>query len=170
GPLAGFAMLLLPLIAGISMSKVVPGIVERGELVFGTPLIIQGMERIQFPGVPAGDIYLHPVARAAWVGLLATALNLFPIGQLDGGHILYALLGERTKYLSWVLVAALVPMGHFLAFSWYVWAVILFFFGMRHPSVVGPNLSSPGRKWLALIAFVILVLCFTPAPISPLVN
>jgi membrane-associated protease RseP (regulator of RpoE activity) len=167
GPLAGFVALLLPLIAGISLSKVVPGVVGKGELIFGIPLLVHLIQLVQFPGVPAGDIYLHPVARAAWVGLLATALNLLPIGQLDGGHILYALFGERTKYLSWFLVGALVPMGYFLATSWLIWAGLLFFFGMRHPSVVGPNLRTPGRKWLALVALIILILCFTPSPIRP---
>ena len=83
--------------------------------------------------MPPENIYLHPVARAAWVGLLATALNLLPIGQLDGGHILYSFLGERTKYLSRLFVFILVPMGVFVAYSWLVWAALLFFFGMRHP-------------------------------------
>src|SRR6185369_2771341 len=96
GPLAGFVALVSPLIAGVALSKVVPGIGLRGDLTFGTPLAIQIVEWIRFPGVPVADIYLHPVARAAWVGLLATALNLLPIGQLDGGHIVYAFLGERT--------------------------------------------------------------------------
>lgn len=166
GPLAGFAALLLPLIAGISLSKVVPGIVARGDLVFGTPLLFHLIERLQFPGVATGNLYLHPVARAAWVGVLATALNLLPIGQLDGGHILYALLGERTKYLSWMFVAILIPMGYFYAHSWWVWAVLLFFFGMRHPRIVDPNPIGGLRTWLAVLALIILVLSFTPAPVN----
>ena len=113
GPLAGFVALVSPLMAGVALSKVVPGIGHSGDLVFGTPLILRMMEWVRFPGVPLDDIYLHPVARAAWVGLLATALNLLPIGQLDGGHILYAFLGERTKYLSRLFIFVLVLMGDF---------------------------------------------------------
>lgn len=81
GPLAGFAVLLPPLVCGLAFSKVIPGIATRGELIFGTPGIIRIFEVLMFPGIPSADICLHPVARAAWVGLLATALNLLPISH-----------------------------------------------------------------------------------------
>ena len=165
GPLAGFVALVSPLIAGIALSKVVPGIGHSGDLVFGTPLILRMMEWVRFPGVPAGDIYLHPVARAAWVGLLATALNLLPIGQLDGGHILYAFLGERTRYLSRLFIFILVLMGSFITYSWLVWAALLFFFGMRHPAIVDPNPLGRLRTRLAVAALAIFVLSFTAAPV-----
>ena len=96
---------------------------------------------------------------------MATALNLLPIGQLDGGHILYTFLGERMKYFSWFLVAVFVPMGFYFAYSWLFWAAVLFFFGMKHPSLVDPTPIGPGRTKLALLALFILVLCFTPSPI-----
>jgi membrane-associated protease RseP (regulator of RpoE activity) len=166
GPLAGFVALLSPLVAGVALSKVVPGIGHSGDLVFGTPLIVRMMEWVRFPGVPVGDIYLHPVARAAWVGLLATALNLLPIGQLDGGHILYAFLGERTRYLSRAFILILVLLGFFFAYSWLVWAALLFFFGMRHPIIVDPNPLGGVRTRLALAALAILILSFTAAPVS----
>jgi len=166
GPLAGFIALLSPLIAGVALSKVVPGIGHSGELVFGTPLILRLMEWVRFPGVPVGDIYLHPVARAAWVGLLATALNLLPIGQLDGGHILYAFLGERTRYLSRLFILILVVMGAFIAYSWLLWAALLFFFGMRHPAIIDPNPLGRFRTRLAVVALAILILSFTAAPVS----
>lgn len=165
GPLAGFAALLLPLVAGVSMSKVVPGIAAAGDLEFGTPLIFRLVQAALFPGVAAADLYLHPVARAAWVGVLATALNLLPIGQLDGGHILYALAGDRAKYVSWAFIATLLPMGYFFAPSWFVWAALLVFFGMRHPRIADPIPVGPARTRLAVLAFVILALSFTPAPI-----
>jgi membrane-associated protease RseP (regulator of RpoE activity) len=173
GPLAGFAMLLLPLIAGVSMSKVVHGIGSHGELVFGTPLIVRLFEWIIFPGVPVGDIYLHPVARAAWVGLLATALNLLPIGQLDGGHVLYAFLGERTRIWSRFAIAILAVLGLFQLFTsaykmgymWIFWALFLLIFGMRHPAIVDPSPVGRTRTWLGLLALVIFILSFTAAPI-----
>ena len=166
GPLAGFVALLAPLVAGVALSKVVPGIGHRGDLVFGTPLILRLMEWVRFPGVPLENIYLHPVARAAWVGLLATALNLLPIGQLDGGHILYAFLGERTGYLSRVFVFILVLMGMFIAYSWLFWAVLLYFFAMRHPAIFDHNRLGRFRTLLGVVALAILILSFTMAPVS----
>ena len=173
GPLAGFVTLILPMIAGVSMSKIVPGIGLRGDVVFGTPPVLRLLEWIIFPGVRASDIYLHPVARAAWVGLLATALNLLPIGQLDGGHVLYAFVGERTRILSRVFVAALAILGavqlftsdYTMGYMWLFWAVVLFFVAMRHPSIVDPNQLSPVRRWLGLAALIIFLLSFTLAPI-----
>jgi len=165
GPLAGFVALVSPLVAGVALSKVVPGIGQSGDLTFGTPLIIQLMEWVRFPGVPIEDIYLHPVARAAWAGLLATALNLLPIGQLDGGHIVYAFLGERTKYLSRLFIFILVLMGSFIAWSWLLWAALLFFFGMRHPAIVDPNPLGGFRARLAVAALAIFILSFTAAPV-----
>jgi membrane-associated protease RseP (regulator of RpoE activity) len=165
GPLAGFVALVSPLVAGVALSKVIPGIGHSGDLVFGTPLIIRMVEWVRFPGVPVEDIYLHPVARAAWVGLLATALNLLPIGQLDGGHIVYAFLGERTKNLSRLFIFILVLMGIFITYSWLVWAVLLFFFGMRHPAIVDPYPLGRLRTRLAVAALVIFILSFTAAPV-----
>ncbi len=166
GPLAGFALLLWPMAVGVSMSKVIPGIAGNGDLIFGTPLILRLFEWVQFPGVPAESIYLHPVARAAWVGLLATALNLLPIGQLDGGHILYAFLGERTKLLSRIFVLLLIPLGLVThTYSWFVWAALLFFFGLRHPSIFDPRPLGRTRNWLGVAALVMLILCFTADPI-----
>jgi membrane-associated protease RseP (regulator of RpoE activity) len=173
GPLAGFAMLLVPLMVGVAMSKVVHGIGSHGELVFGTPLILRFFEWVVFPGVPTGDIYLHPVARAAWVGLLATALNLLPIGQLDGGHVLYAFLGERTRIWSRFAVGILALLGLFQLFTsaykmgymWLFWAAFLLIFGMRHPAIVDPSPVGRTRTWLGVLALVIFLLSFTAAPI-----
>ncbi|HEX5431114.1 MAG TPA: site-2 protease family protein [Bryobacteraceae bacterium] len=165
GPLAGFAVLIWPLAVGISFSKVVPGVEAHSQLIFGTPLIMRLMEMIQFPGVPARDICVNPVARAAWVGLLATALNLLPIGQLDGGHILYSFLGEKTKYLSRTFIAALIPMGIFFTYRWLFWAGLLLLFGMRHPAIVDPAPVGRTRSWLGIVALAVFVLSFTVVPV-----
>src|SRR5579859_3786984 len=90
GPIAGFVFLLPALAIGLAFSKVIPGIADEGSFHYGVPVLLWLMEKAIFPGVNASDIYLHPVARAAWIGLLATALNLLPVGQLDGGHIVYS--------------------------------------------------------------------------------
>ncbi len=165
GPIAGFVFLVPALILGLMFSRVVPGIASQGDFIFGTPLLLRFLESIFFPGVPVTDISLHPVARAAWVGILATALNLLPIGQLDGGHILYAFFGDKHKALSRLFVAALVPIGIFFSWSWLVWAVILGLFGLRHPFVADVSDIGSGRKWLGCFALAMFLLCFTLAPI-----
>ena len=166
GPIAGFVFLLPALAIGLAFSKVIPGIAHHGALTFGTPPMLWLLERAIFPGVATADIYLHPVARAAWIGLLATALNLLPIGQLDGGHILYAMAGDKHRFLSRVFVMALVPIGIVFWYGWLLWAVLLFFFGMRHPAIYDAAELSAGRRRMGYLALVIFLLCFTLAPIS----
>jgi membrane-associated protease RseP (regulator of RpoE activity) len=108
---------------------------------------------------------LHPVARAAWVGTLATALNLLPIGQLDGGHILYAFTASKHKLLSRIFVIALLPLGIFYSRSWLVWAGLLFFFALRHPVICDKTRLDRNRVLLGLGALVIFLLTFTVVPI-----
>ena len=106
---------------GLAFSKVIPGINHEGITQLGVPALQWILERTVFPGIPSADIYLHPVARAAWVGMFATALNLLPAGQLDGGHIVYALLGRSHKWITlslvfraaapWLSVAGMVVLG-----------------------------------------------------------
>lgn len=167
GPLAGFAFAIPALAIGLAFSKVIPGIATQGDIVFSTPGIIRLLEWAVFPGVPANDIYLHPVARAAWVGVFATALNLLPIGQLDGGHILYSFIGDRHRVLSRVFVAAMLPLAWFSkSWSWVLWAILLFFFGLRHPRIYDPERLGSGRVQLGWLAAVIFVLSFTVAPVA----
>ena len=165
GPLAGFAALLPFLVLGIRLSKVAPGVPEGGDMIFGVPAIQRMVEWLVFPHVRHGNILLHPVARAAWVGILATALNLLPIGQLDGGHILYAFAGRWHKLLSRVFVVALLPLGYFFSPSWWVWAALLFFFALRHPVIFDSTKLDEKRAALGLIALAIFLLTFTLAPI-----
>jgi membrane-associated protease RseP (regulator of RpoE activity) len=164
GPLAGFVFLLPALAIGLAYSKVIPGIANEGSFRYGVPPLLWLMEKAIFPGVAASDIYLHPVARAAWIGLLATAWNLLPIGQLDGGHIVYAVAGNRHKLLTWVSLGLLVAMGIRFWYGWLVWAVLLFF-GRRHPTIIDPESLGTGRKQLAWLTLIIFLLCFTVAPL-----
>ncbi|MBY0504709.1 MAG: site-2 protease family protein [Bryobacteraceae bacterium] len=163
GPLAGFAALLPCMLFGLAHSRVIPGIAERGDMIFGQPLFLTLCEALIFPGTPSTDIALHPVARAAWVGLFATALNLLPIGQLDGGHILYAWFGEAYQRRSWLFLALLVPLGFFW-WPWWIWAAILFWLGRKHPYIHDEQtLDSHRRNW-AIAAVILFFLCFMPAP------
>lgn len=166
GPLAGFVVLLPALAIGLAYSKVIPGIAAEGDLIFGVPLLQNAMAGVIFPGVGVNDLYLHPVARAAWVGMLATALNLLPIGQLDGGHILYAFFGRWHRFLSRVFVGALIPLGLIYSYSWLVWAAFLLIFGMRHPMIHDDGRLGPGRTVLGIVSLLLLALCFTPTPVT----
>jgi membrane-associated protease RseP (regulator of RpoE activity) len=165
GPLAGFVLLLPAMAIGLAYSKVIPGIAERGDLIFGVPAIQRLMELLIFPGRAAADISLHPVARAAWVGTLATALNLLPIGQLDGGHIVYSFTATKHKLLSRLGVLALVPLGIFYWRAWLVWAGLLFFFALRHPVIFDVTPLDRRRVELGILAAVIFLLTFTVVPI-----
>jgi hypothetical protein len=166
GPVAGFVFLLPALAIGLAYSKILPGIAQQGGIIFGTPALMWLLEHAVFPGVKTADIYLHPVARAAWIGILATALNLLPIGQLDGGHILYSIAGDRHKLLSRLFTATLIPIGIFFWPGWLLWSVLLLFFGMRHPPIYDPTQLGLGRRKLAALSLVIFLLCFTFAPIA----
>jgi membrane-associated protease RseP (regulator of RpoE activity) len=115
---------------------------------------------------------MHPMAFAAWFGLLATALNLFPIGQLDGGHISYAVLGRRSSHVTVATVAAAVVLTYFSA-SWMLWTVLmvlmLFLFGRHHPRTFDEEVPlDRTRIMLAFFALFMFIVCFTPAPIEPL--
>jgi len=163
GPLAGFVFLAPALSIGLAFSKMIPGIAHQGSLRFGVPLLQWLLERVIFPGTPSSSIYLHPVARAAWIGMFMTALNLLPIGQLDGGHILYSFFPRSHKTIGRLICIALLPLGKFWA-GWTVWGLILLWLGRRHPVVEDPTPLSPGRRKLGVYAVVVFVLCICLAP------
>ncbi|GIU75471.1 MAG: metalloprotease [Bryobacteraceae bacterium] len=164
GPLAGFLFVIPVLGVGMALSQVAPGIGQQSEIQFGSPLLVRLLEMWLFPGVPSEDIYLHPVARAAWVGLLATSLNLLPIGQLDGGHIVYACFGERHRAISTAAIGAMALLG-FVYWPWWVWAAVLFFIGRRHFHVYDVAPLGPGRQRVFALTVVIFALSFIPAPV-----
>jgi membrane-associated protease RseP (regulator of RpoE activity) len=163
GPLAGFVFMVPALAMGLALSKVLPGIGHEGSLQFGIPTLEWVLQRAIFPGVPSADIYLHPIARGAWIGMFATALNLLPGGQLDGGHIVYALLGRSHKWITYALVAILLPMGFFWL-GWSLWAALLFLIARRHPPVYDPTDIGTPRIKLGILALIVFVLCFSPTP------
>ena len=171
GPIAGFAVAVPALVLGLRMSRVVPLPDDFVGLELGEPLLFQWAAWTIWGDIPDGySLNLHPVGFAAWLGLLITALNLFPIGQLDGGHISYAIFGARSTHIT-LAGAFLVVALTFVSQSWIVWAglmvVMLVMFGPRHPSTLdgGVPLDST-RRWIALGTLAIFILCFTPAPIE----
>lgn len=166
GPIAGFVVLLPFLIAGVWMSRVVPGVnAADGALPFGTPLLMRAFEWVRFPGVASANILLHPVAMAAWAGLLATSFNLLPAGQLDGGHILYAMGGESVHRLtSLAVVGILVILGYFYR-PWWIWAVLMFFF-RRHPLVYDDAPLGAKRMGIGAFALALLVISLAVVPVE----
>ena len=173
GPIAGFLVALPVLVIGMSFSRITPlpddtsGFIELGE-----PLLFQAVAWLFWGSPPDGySINMHPMAFAAWFGLLATALNLFPIGQLDGGHISYAVFGRWSTTVTLAGVMVLIGLS-FLSSSWVVWTVLtvlmLATFGPRHPSTEDEAIPlDRTRLWLAAAAAVMFILCFTPSPIEP---
>ncbi len=165
GPVAGFAVLLPFLIVGMYLSRAVPTTPMHGGFEFGAPVIMRIAEFLRFPGRSAGTIILHPIAMAAWAGLLATALNLLPVGQLDGGHILYAVFGARWhRALSNLIVIALVAMG-FLYWAWWIWAALLFFFGRRHPLIYDHAPLNRGRLLIGAASIVLFLGSISIVPV-----
>jgi membrane-associated protease RseP (regulator of RpoE activity) len=164
GPLVGFLIAVPALAIAILFSKVVP-VSGTSALVFGQPLIERLLEVLLRPGVSATNLLLHPVGRAAWVGLFATALNLLPAGQLDGGHILYAVATERHRRVSLVVAILLVPLAVKFWAGWLVWAVLLIAIGFRHPPLIDRwEPLGRTRRILSGVALGIFILCFMPAP------
>jgi membrane-associated protease RseP (regulator of RpoE activity) len=122
-----------------------------------------------FPIDSGYDVFVSPVALAGWAGLLVTALNLIPVGQLDGGHVLYSLVGQRAKVLTWPIIALLLVLGIVFWQGWLLWAFLIFFFGQSHPDPLDDvtRLDRP-RKLVAIAVLLIFVLTFAPLPMRVL--
>lgn len=170
GPLAGLIVALPLLVYGLSLSPVQTLPAEGGYIMEGNSLLYLGAKYlIHSQLLPANgrDVMLDPIAFAAWFGLLVTAFNLLPVGQLDGGHVLFALFGERTRVVGMVFVGLLVVMGITLWEGWLVWAVLTFLLGVAHPPPL--NDLTPlraRRKVLGVVVLLIFVLVFVPVPLT----
>ena len=167
GPIGGFIIAVIACVVGLHFSEVRPtGHIQEG-LAFGSSLLFSFLTKLVLGIDPEKyDILLHPVAFAGWIGLLVTSLNLLPIGQLDGGHITYALLGEKHAWISRGMLPVLVVLGIIYWEGWLIWAVLMIFLGYKHPPVVYPHIQlDRNRKLIGWIALVIFILTFTPAPV-----
>ncbi|HKS75563.1 MAG TPA: site-2 protease family protein [Terriglobales bacterium] len=167
GPVVGFLFAVPAMAWAVATAKIVPDAQAGAIIHFGSPPLIWLLDRVFHPGVDPSWILLGPVGWAAWVGLLATAMNLLPMWQLDGGHIVYSLTSRYHQRISLVIGLALVVLG---VYSWPTWAlfgIILLALSLRfgHPPLL--NSWEPlgaGRQLLALVALAIFVLSFTPLP------
>ena len=174
GPIAGFVVAVVTLIFALMLSKPLAPAARGSEIQLGFPAIFylaQDLLRIVAPqhtivGLPLSRVYLHPTAIAAWVGMFATALNLLPSSQLDGGHIVYALSPRAHRLVSWITVAILVYLGR-IYIGWRVWAGLLIVMNIltfrQRQSPAFPPL--PANRWLlGLLALIMLALTFTISP------
>jgi membrane-associated protease RseP (regulator of RpoE activity) len=170
GPIAGFVALVPFLLYGIARSQPVPMSSGGPGMVLLLPgrclAIDLAMRLFHGPLAPGMILNLHPTALAAWLGLFATALNLLPLGQLDGGHILYAVTGRAQRRLALPLWLALALLGYYW-YGWLLWCVIVLVIGLYHPPVYDESQPLDGkRRALALVALLLFVLCFLPVPID----
>jgi membrane-associated protease RseP (regulator of RpoE activity) len=167
GPLAGFAVALVALVVGLFMSTVVERTSTFG-LQLGEPLLLKFMAWLIIgPLPPQADVLLHPVAFAAWFGLFVTSLNLIPIGQLDGGHVAYALWGNRQRTMAFAVIPLLIILGFVGWPGWFLWAFMAGVFGLEHPPVLDPQVPlGRGRVLVGWTALAVFVVTFAPVPFS----
>ncbi len=169
GPLAGMALAAPLSFIGIMLSeRTAQADSQAGSIILGDPVLFQIFERIAFgPGAPGEILLLHDVAFAGWVGLFVTALNLLPIGQLDGGHIGYAVFGQRSRLLAKLAFGGLLLITVTISVNYALFLVLLLVFGIRHPPTMNDALAlDPRRKKIGWLLAATFVLCFTPAPLE----
>ena len=181
GPLAGFVVAVPVLLIGLSLSKVGP--ISGPSVYEGNSLLYLLAKWLVHGPIPAGhDVFCHPMAMAGWWGFLVTSLNLFPVSQLDGGHVAYALLGPRAVRLGRAVFGGLLGLaiGLFLfkgagseafmsrgAGAWVVWIAVIAFIGIEHPPMGDPAARlSRARRWIAWLCLLLFALTFTPVPLS----
>jgi membrane-associated protease RseP (regulator of RpoE activity) len=171
GPLSGLVLAVPILILGLSLSEVrpIPPLLP-GQTMYieGNSLLYIALKVLLFGRILPSrgmDVFLHPVAFAGWAGLLVSGLNLIPAGQLDGGHIIYTLLGERRRYLTWVVILALIGLG-WLWQGWWLWALLITVFGQSRAAPLDDiTRLDPPLIALALLVLFIFLLIFTPIPL-----
>ncbi len=166
GPLMSFILSVPCLFFGMKFSRIVPVHENLHEFRLGEPLLLKLIQRLTIGTLPPNaDILLHPLGYAGWVGLFVTALNLLPVGQLDGGHVIYAVFGQKSKWAFGGSMVALILLALFYNPGWLALIVLLLIFGMRHPQPLDSEtpLDKP-RKILASFMLLVFILSFTPAP------
>ena len=168
GPLAGFITSIVVTVIGLNFSTIITIPEEKEVLGLGSSLIFSLLSYFVIGPVPEGqDILLHPIAFAGWIGFFITSLNLLPIGQLDGGHIVYAVFGIWHRLISIIMILILTVFGIFTWQGWLFWAILVTLLGIKHPSLMDGQIALDRRRkiigWLSLAVFV---LTFIPLPIT----
>lgn len=172
GPLMSFLLSLPAVAIGLKLSTLIPKaqIQEGTTLHLADPFLFSLVQRLVLGRIPEEvDVLLHPIGYAGWVGLFVTALNLFPVGQLDGGHIAYALFGRKSRA---VFLLAIAAMGFITVFSnpgWILLLILMVLFGFRHPRPLDDETPlDTTRKVMGSLMFLVFLLSFTPSPFPQL--
>ncbi len=170
GPLASFILSVTAIAIGLQSSQLVKAAAGKGSIGVGSSLLFSGLAYLHFGLIPEGYTFtISSIAFAGWVGLLVTAINLFPLSQLDGGHITYALFGGKHRLITKVALVIMFLMGIVFWQGWLIWVFLILLMGTRHaPPLDDLTPLDPARRRLGWGAFIILVLCFVPIPMQVL--
>ena len=165
GPLVGVIISIPFLIIGLRLSEITTS-AGHGGAALGSSILLSVLTKLTLGPLPENcDILIHPIGFAGWIGLLITSLNLLPVGQLDGGHVAYAVLGEKHKRLSIITVFCLLVLGFLGWKGWFFWVFLLLVMGLKHPRPI--DLWTPldrKRKIIGWITLATFILTFTPVP------
>lgn len=167
GPLMGLFFAIPAIAVGLKFSKVIVGPFPSGMMMMGEPYLFKFLSWLIVGPLPANhDIMLHPIAYAGWVGLFVTALNLLPIGQLDGGHVVYAMTGRMYKFVSTLGFICLLFFGMFLFYGWLFALLLVFLIARKHPPTLNDDVPlNRGRIVLGIVVLIIFLVSFVPIPV-----
>lgn len=166
GPWAGFLVAVPAVFYGLSISEVRPLAAVSGGLELGDSLVFRLLTHLAL-GVSSSEvtILLHPVALAGWFGLFVTFLNLLPVGQLDGGHVVYALLGRRHKWVARAGLLTIIGLAFLGWQGWVMWAVLVTMLGLGHPPTIDDTPLDPARRIAAWLTIGLFAITFMPVPL-----
>jgi len=173
GPFTSLCLSIPAIVIGLRLSEVIPASqLREGTLRLGDPLLFSFIQHLVMGHVPENyDVLLHPIGYAGWVGLFVTALNLLPVGQLDGGHIAYALFGKRSRSIFVMAIAVMAFITIFYNPGWLLLLILIILFGFRHPPPLDDQTPLDSkRKLMGGIAFLAFFLSFTPTPFPQFVE
>ena len=168
GPLAGLAVSIPVIFIGVRLSTIIDTQqINDGMISLGDSLLFKWLSKLAIGELPEGkELILHPLAYAGWVGILVTAMNLLPVGQLDGGHIIYSLFKKRSRFISFMVYAMMVYVFLFQSAMWMLWLILLAIFNRHPPTLYDAQPLDSGRKWLGSFTLLAFVVTFTPAPFT----
>jgi membrane-associated protease RseP (regulator of RpoE activity) len=173
GPLISLCLSIPAIVIGLMFSEVIPAShLREGTIRLADPVLFSLIQRLVLGEIPENfDVLLHPIGYAGWVGLFVTALNLLPVGQLDGGHIAYALFGRKSRAIFLVTIAVMAFITIFYNPGWLLMLILIILFGFRHPAPLDDQTPIDGkRKLMGGIAFLAFFLSFTPAPFPQFID